>query len=198
MISSRDNRNQKNLTFFRQNLLFPTSTVSIFAISEGLSPAASWICVKKCVVFRLEIENHMNLWFKNVKNVIYWACRGVSFWLKIVSRNCPNVAKNEFFALKMYVFRPKISQFLLLKCQFFVQRLKIKGISQKSSKKMNFWLWINVDCQFFKIGVWKLFKNHPKFLNFGLRNVTFSSENCKLELKGISLKNRQKMEFFAL
>ena len=64
--------------------------------------------------------------------------------------------------------RPKNEFLALNKCRFFVK-----------------------NCQFFKIGVWKLFKNHPKFLNFGLRNVTFSSENCK----GISLKNRQKMNF---
>ena len=118
------------------------------AILEGLPSGVLNMCQKmfeisiNFVVFRLKIANQMNLCLKNVKNVIYWACRGVSFWLKIVSRNCPN---NEFFALKMSVFRQekfkflkKLSKFLnfgFSNVSFFVQKIENQGNLSKIVRK---------------------------------------------------------------
>ena len=104
-----------------------------------------------------------------------------SFW----SKNCWTIAKIfQKSALKMSVFRLKNWKW------------NIKGISQKSSKKWIFgsekcWFFVK-NLQFFKMWVWKLFQNRPKFLNFSkfcLKNVIFSSWKLKIENWGKKITN---------
>ena len=125
----------------------------------------------KMYVFRPKIENQGNLSQKTSKNAIF-ALKNVDFLSKKLQifQNCPKIVKTSHFLLqKMSIFscknwksreslknRPKNAIFGSEKCRFFVK-----------------------NCQFLKIGVWKLFKNRPKFLNFSkfcLKNVIFLSK----------------------